>query len=60
MIREPLSAAEVGHHDGFRWRGKEVSRVEGFSDAVFDLTEEFARGGLDPEPWVQAIEAVEL
>jgi hypothetical protein len=35
VIREPLSAAEVGHRDGFRWRGKEVSRVEGFSDAVF-------------------------
>src|SRR5437763_396165 len=27
MFREPV--------DGFRWRGHEISRVEGFSDAVF-------------------------
>lgn len=35
MLREPLASASVGREDGFRWRGHEVSRLEGFSDAVF-------------------------
>ncbi|HLK61651.1 MAG TPA: TMEM175 family protein [Chthonomonadaceae bacterium] len=34
-IREPLVKKGAGADKGFRWRGKEVSRVEGFSDAVF-------------------------
>ena len=33
MLREPL----IKHHvvDDFRWRSREISRIEGFSDAVF-------------------------
>lgn len=34
MIREPLAAKGVGARDGFRWRGLEMQRIEGFSDAV--------------------------
>lgn len=38
----------------------DVLNVGGFSDAVFDLVLEFARGELTPEPWVEAIEAIEV
>ncbi len=35
-MREFLSRHEIGKDDGFRWRaGNEISRMEGFSDAVF-------------------------
>jgi uncharacterized membrane protein len=34
-MREQLAAKGVGRREGFRWRGGEISRVEGFSDAVF-------------------------
>jgi len=34
-VREHLAAKGAGRRDGFRWRGGEISRVEGFSDAVF-------------------------
>ena len=30
-----MARKEVGKTDGFRWRGGEVLRIEGFSDAVF-------------------------
>jgi len=35
VLREGLAAKGVGRRDGFRWRGHEVTRIEGFSDAVF-------------------------
>ena len=36
MIREGLVRRQAGEGgDGFRWRGEDVWRVEGFSDAVF-------------------------
>jgi uncharacterized membrane protein len=35
ILRESLAGRGVGSSDGFRWRGGEISRVEGFSDAVF-------------------------
>jgi hypothetical protein len=35
MIRERLVKREVGVEPGFRWRGGEITRIEGFSDAVF-------------------------
>jgi hypothetical protein len=35
VVRENLAARGAGRRDGFRWRGGEISRVEGFSDAVF-------------------------
>ncbi len=37
MIRQALVAQEVGTETEFRWRGGEISRLEGFSDAVFAL-----------------------
>ncbi len=35
MIRETLVEKGIGEERDFRWRGGEVSRIEGFSDAVF-------------------------
>ena len=34
-MRETLKNKRVGEREGFRWRGGDVSRIEGFSDAVF-------------------------
>jgi uncharacterized membrane protein len=34
VVRERLARRQAGEED-FRWRGEEVSRLEGFSDAVF-------------------------
>ncbi|MGH9874767.1 MAG: TMEM175 family protein [Pyrinomonadaceae bacterium] len=35
MISEKLMQNEIGRSEDFRWRGHEVSRIEGLSDAVF-------------------------
>lgn len=35
MIREKMVEKGVGRTSSFRWRGHEVSRIEGLSDAVF-------------------------
>ncbi len=35
MLRERLARRRAGEEEGFTWRGEEVSRLEGFSDAVF-------------------------
>lgn len=35
MLRERLIRRHFGQEPNFRWRGKDVSRLEGFSDAVF-------------------------
>jgi hypothetical protein len=35
FVREQLAGTKIGRKDGFRWRGGEISRVEGFSDTVF-------------------------
>ena len=35
MIREKLMEHHVGRPGDFRWRGHEISRIEGLSDAVF-------------------------
>ncbi|HEU5251372.1 MAG TPA: TMEM175 family protein [Thermoanaerobaculia bacterium] len=34
-LRRKLAASGAGASAGFRWRGQEVSRLEGFTDAVF-------------------------
>ena len=34
-LRAGLAERGVARRDGFRWRGGEISRIEGFSDAVF-------------------------
>lgn len=35
MIREKLIEKDIGRGGEFRWRGHEISRIEGLSDAVF-------------------------
>lgn len=35
MIREKLMENDIGRSGKFRWRGHEISRIEGLSDAVF-------------------------
>jgi hypothetical protein len=35
LIREKLMANDIGRRADFRWRGQEISRIEGLSDAVF-------------------------
>ena len=35
MLRESLARRRAGEEEGFSWRGEDVSRLEGFSDAVF-------------------------
>jgi len=35
LIREKLIARDIGRPSDFRWRGHEISRIEGLSDAVF-------------------------
>jgi hypothetical protein len=35
MIREKAIANDIGRSDEFRWRGHEITRIEGLSDAVF-------------------------
>ena len=35
MIREQLAGNTLGGEKDFRWRGRDVTRLEGFSDAVF-------------------------
>jgi hypothetical protein len=35
MIRERLARDGLGREGAFRWRGREISRLEGLSDAVF-------------------------
>lgn len=35
MIRKHLASTQIGGEAGFRWRAAEVTRLEGFTDAVF-------------------------
>jgi uncharacterized membrane protein len=35
MIRQSLMEKDIGRSGSFRWRGHEISRIEGLSDAVF-------------------------
>jgi uncharacterized membrane protein len=35
MIREKMIKKDIGNGGKFRWRGHEISRIEGLSDAVF-------------------------
>jgi hypothetical protein len=35
MVRSAMLVRGFGEQDGFRWRGREVTRPEGLSDAVF-------------------------
>lgn len=35
MLRSSLAQRRIGGEEGFSWRGQEVSRIEGFADAVF-------------------------
>jgi hypothetical protein len=35
MLRQKLAEKHIGLHEGFAWRGEEITRFEGLSDAVF-------------------------
>jgi hypothetical protein len=35
MLRKKMAKSGTGARPGFNWRGKEITRLEGFSDAVF-------------------------
>lgn len=35
MISKTLAKKKVGEREGFNWRGKEITRIEGLSDCVF-------------------------
>lgn len=35
MIREKMIEKDIGHRGEFRWRGHEITRIEGLSDAIF-------------------------
>jgi uncharacterized membrane protein len=35
VLRTRLAQRRIGGEEGFSWRGQEVSRIEGFADAVF-------------------------
>ncbi len=35
MLRSSIAKTSLGEEPGFRWRGGEISRIEGFSDNVF-------------------------
>jgi uncharacterized membrane protein len=35
VLRRRLAQSNIGGEEGFSWRGQEVLRIEGFSDAVF-------------------------
>ncbi len=35
MLSRLISSKNIGQKEGFRWRGEEISRLEGLSDAVF-------------------------
>ncbi len=35
MFSKKAAERKIGNQEGFRWRGEEISRIEGLSDAVF-------------------------
>ncbi len=35
MVRAQFAGKRIGQTNGFHWRGREITRIEGFSDAVF-------------------------
>lgn len=41
MISKALAKKKVGAREGFNWRGKEITRIEGLSDCVFGFAVTF-------------------
>ncbi len=59
MLRSRAAAHEVGHSPHFRWRGGEVSRLEGFSDAVLGFALTLLVVSLDmPENFDELLQAM--
>ena len=52
MIREKLMEGDLGRTGDFRWRGHEVSRIEGLSDAEETERKAIRRGGVHPRHYL--------
>jgi uncharacterized membrane protein len=59
MIREKLIEKGIGERPKFRWRGHEISRIEGLSDAVFGFAVTLLVVSLEvPKTFTELMEAM--